>query len=776
MTPESQELIDRLIPEFRNLLRDDFVKSLQKFCSGIRGRVPGLCDLVRALTTRYQQAQQTLQRYGNNYEALGQQIVRVELGEYQHPGPAWWSQLNPRVYARVTGGHIWQETSTIEIRVLPSSAAANVTASRQPGGTLRNASYSVTGGVDPAPGADADTADVPLGAVIAYPDKSEGVQVLGPGLEPGGGSGSPTITSVSPVPNEPNPVIVITGSGFGKFTQPIPFKGSSTSIRIRDTSRGWQAGYTGDLCDTTIATWTDSTIIVAANVSAGNAPLSLCRLNAGDQLELDVWNPQSNNQGTAYSSVQALPAQPPPGYRGYKVDGNLIKGPDGSAFIPRGVAYSGLETSPQGDNPNVVAPGGRYPCGGSSWGDPAGELGCVVGSIRNKWHANTIRIALNQDFWLSAACNSAKAIGATNVGYQDLVSNVVRSAENEGMIAILDLHWSDQGSTLTQARSCPANSQQPMADGNSLLFWYQVAQKFANDPQVWFELYNEPQNIDENVWRNGGVVTGRWYAAGMQQLYEVIRAAGASNPILAGGLSSAGTLQPLLPRWALDGYSIAYAAHTYANLCGARGWPTDSSLNSAFGFAAQSYPVIVTEFGQGDGNNGYVKQFIDYADRKGPVKPASRLGWTAWAWIPGDKCYPSLLSNWDGAASTEGLPVLCSLAASAGLSCGSAMGKPRSAPSGQGPRTAPTGAGPHGASNYADSAIVSGIKAKLGRDSALKTQDIRVSVHDGVVTLQGTVGTAAQMKRVESIAQAEKAVRLVIERLAVQSGPDSGTR
>jgi hypothetical protein len=192
MSVESQELIDRLIPEYKGELRENFVKTLQKSCSGIRGRVPGLCDLVRAMTTRYQQAQQTLQRYGNNYEALGQQIVHVVPGEYTNPGPASWSQLNPRVYARVAGGHIWQETSTLEIRVLPSSAAAPVAANRLAGAVLRNASYSPGGGVPPASSADNDTADLPLGAVIAYPDSGAGVQVLGPAIEGGSGpSGAP---------------------------------------------------------------------------------------------------------------------------------------------------------------------------------------------------------------------------------------------------------------------------------------------------------------------------------------------------------------------------------------------------------------------------------------------------------------------------------------------------------------------------------------------------------------------------------------------------------
>lgn len=189
MSADSQQLIDRLIPEYKGQLRDNFVKSMQKSCGGILGRFAGsLCNEANALNERYQQVQQTLQRYANNYEALGQQIVHVIPGEYQNPGPASWSRLSPRVYARVAGGHIWQEMSTLEIRVLPRSGVANATTSSPPA-SFHNVSYSLTG--NPEAGIGNDTAEVPIGAVIAYPDSGAGVQVLGPNPV-GGGSPPPS--------------------------------------------------------------------------------------------------------------------------------------------------------------------------------------------------------------------------------------------------------------------------------------------------------------------------------------------------------------------------------------------------------------------------------------------------------------------------------------------------------------------------------------------------------------------------------------------------------
>ena len=93
------------------------------------------------------------------------------------------------------------------------------------------------------------------------------------------------------------------------------------------------------------------------------------------------------------------------------------------------------------------------------------------------------------------------------------------------MVVILDLHWSDQGN---MGGSC---GQQTMADLNSVTFWdqvssyestttliAQVSQRYANNPLVLFELYNEPHDVSWDIWRNGG--SASFTVAGMQTLYN----------------------------------------------------------------------------------------------------------------------------------------------------------------------------------------------------------------------------------------------------------------
>jgi len=71
MSADTQELINRFIPEYKTKLRDNFVKSTQKICAQLSGTIlRPFCNDMNVLTARYQQIQQALQSYANNYNAL----------------------------------------------------------------------------------------------------------------------------------------------------------------------------------------------------------------------------------------------------------------------------------------------------------------------------------------------------------------------------------------------------------------------------------------------------------------------------------------------------------------------------------------------------------------------------------------------------------------------------------------------------------------------------------------------------------------------------------
>ena len=127
---------------------------------------------------------------------------------------------------------------------------------------------------------------------------------------------------------------------------------------------------------------------------------------------------------------------------------------------------------------------------------------------------------------------------------------------SQGMAVIIDLHSSDKGDLSAQCGG------QLMADSNSVTFWHQVATKYKNDPLVLFELYNEPHDIPWNIWVNGGNTGAGFTTPGMQTLYNTVRATGANNTVIIGGLGYAYDLSNVTAN-AIIGFNIMYASHPY---------------------------------------------------------------------------------------------------------------------------------------------------------------------------------------------------------------------
>ncbi len=308
---------------------------------------------------------------------------------------------------------------------------------------------------------------------------------------------------------------------------------------------------------------------------------------------------------------------------GYYVAGNTICTAAGQPHLFHGVDRSSLEYESSGDH-----------------------ISLSDFQLMASWQANVVRIALNQDYWLPGS-------DLSDPNYPSTVDNAVHWAEDAGMDVILDLHWSDQG----VLGSCAHNCQQVMADANSITFWSDVASRYASDGRVLFELYNEPNTIAWNVWQSGGNASG-FQIAGMQQLYDAVRAAGAENLVLIGGLAWASDLSGV-PDHRVSGYNILYATHPY------RTNVTTAGFGPAWGFLSQTDPVIVTEFGDNsdcDSNGGFTDSVTSYDSAVISAADQYNASWTAWAWNPGNcKSFPSLTSDWAGTPTALGTLVQTAL-------------------------------------------------------------------------------------------------------------------
>lgn len=283
--------------------------------------------------------------------------------------------------------------------------------------------------------------------------------------------------------------------------------------------------------------------------------------------------------------------------------------------------------------------------GPSNWGGCGGDGHFTDRDfdLIRSWNVNIVRIPLSQAGWLGRRCSAGD--------YARWVDDAVAKANARGMYAILDLHWSDVQGRSPCDLGC-LTGQQPMPDADSLVFWRSVAARYANDPGVVFGLYNEPHDVSWACWRDGGCTTTSsaftlnvvsYTAVGMQQLYDAVRATGARNLVIVGGLDWAYDLSGVVNGYALNGRDIAYDTHVYTL------WHrTTADWDAHFGVVADRYPVVSTEWGSSDCSTIDSRRLLSYFDA--PLgKPANRMSWTIWSWNnPGNCSQPSIIADWDG--------------------------------------------------------------------------------------------------------------------------------
>jgi hypothetical protein len=286
-----------------------------------------------------------------------------------------------------------------------------------------------------------------------------------------------------------------------------------------------------------------------------------------------------------------------------QVVGNHLVNGSGTSVQLRGVNRSGTE----------------YACS-QGWGifDGASDESSVAAIA--SWHVNAVRIPMNEDCWLGI--NGVNpAFGGSN--YQQAIINFVSLLNKYGIYAILDLSAVAPSTTLSGQAGSP---QEPMPDqDHSPDFWASVAATFKDNPAVLFDLFNEPFPDNNQTtaaawtcWRDGGTCAGVSYpAAGMQELVNTVRAAGADNVITLAGIGFAsvfdqwGAYEPTDPGGQLvaDFHNYSFGGCT-TSAC----WNTiPGDLNGA--------PLLTGEMGF----DSYIETYMTWADAHG-------VGYLAWTW------------------------------------------------------------------------------------------------------------------------------------------------
>ena len=357
-------------------------------------------------------------------------------------------------------------------------------------------------------------------------------------------------------------------------------------------------------------------------VESGTFDLDNFALKPTDQADLKIAAARAAEDAKFINVAPETPdkAKWPPALH---IAGNKIVNAANQTVILRGVNIDSLEWNPRGER----------------------VMRNTLVAV-DDWKSRVIRLPVKDDYWFGRAPEQ-KDGGAA---YRELVDNIVTLAANRGAYVLLDLH-----------RFRAPNRAH-------LAFWKDAAARYKDNPAVIFEIFNEPHDTSWEVWRNGGFVEDKkasadedafltpeekalnakgFHAVGMQALVDAVRATGAPNLIVAGGLDWAYDLSGVLKGFALDDKNLVYATHIYA---GKRDWG-----NKVLAVTVK-YPVIVSEFGANTKKFDFMpadsqEDAATWVPRVFGFIQQNNLSWTAFSFHP--KSAPQLLQGWDYAPTLE---------------------------------------------------------------------------------------------------------------------------
>jgi hypothetical protein len=235
----------------------------------------------------------------------------------------------------------------------------------------------------------------------------------------------------------------------------------------------------------------------------------------------------------------------------FRVSGTLVLDASQRPFISYGITVPGLQ--------------------GPDWTSYTAMDLQKITATATKWCANTVRLQLDQDDLLGSDGTSV------NRAYLAAVQAEVSLAEHDHLVVVLN----DE----TNLSPSPAQYVERGPTPATATFWKVLAKLYGKDPQVIFDLFNEPrmysagmsQAQEWELWLNGGLFQGVYYPFGMAQLAEYVRTTlGARNLFWIEGPNFSASFAGMVQQHALLHVGgVVYALHHPAGQPGPTAWNDD---------------------------------------------------------------------------------------------------------------------------------------------------------------------------------------------------------
>ena len=252
----------------------------------------------------------------------------------------------------------------------------------------------------------------------------------------------------------------------------------------------------------------------------------------------------------------------------FSVSGTRVLGAGGKPFISYGLTVPGLQSP--------------------AW---AGAVSLDLEEITaaaDSWCANTVRLQLNQDDLLGPDGTSL------DQAYLTAIESEVSLAKSYNLVVVLN----DETNLATPAERAVQRGPTPGTE----VFWKDLTQLYGNDPQVIFDLFNEPRMYSAGMslaqewqlWLDGGTFGGVYYPFGMAQLAAYVRnTLQARNLFWIEGPDFSASFAGMIQQHALLHVSgVVYAVHHPAGPADPGSWGDDFGYLITTGVA----PVVEGEW------------------------------------------------------------------------------------------------------------------------------------------------------------------------------------
>ncbi len=295
-----------------------------------------------------------------------------------------------------------------------------------------------------------------------------------------------------------------------------------------------------------------------------------------------------------------------------RVAGNRFVGPDGEAVRFRGFSLS---------DPDKLEREGR-------WNRALFE------EARIRWNANVVRLPVHPASWRERG----------EEAYLALLDDGLRWAEESSLHVIID--WHVIGNLRTELFQHPMYNT---TKTETLRFWKAIAARYGNRSVVaFYELFNEPTRFNGTL----GRISWEEFKGYMEEIIYVIRAHGAQGiPLVAGFDWAYDLTEPAANP--IDAPGVGYVTHPYPQK---RPQPWPDRWQADWGFMAERYPVMVTEFGfmSADSRGAHIPVIADeaYGDAIIAFLEARGISWVAWVFDP--EWSPQLIAAWDFTPTPQG--------------------------------------------------------------------------------------------------------------------------